>query len=265
MAPHIVQLPKWFNEKRYTCKPPNEAALREAALAVLDRVPFYQAVMGRGFDAERLDEGKRKKALSILEEWSANPYQRPDECSRMTLYACLTSTIRMADSSDVVEVFTAVLEREDARNDEASQEQEAYQRRELETLLKDSLGQLKQTAVHPSEVRQKLIMALSLPEMEEEQIDPSGPAWIGKLLDYYVAAYMDLMLWAALEGIHLGKSIHGKVSALQQVLCLGNSDPRQVVRLLKDFQDEKLLPYLVRIEEGGIIEAIVKNQKRRKT
>lgn len=273
------ELPDWFDIEKYAFKPANDDKLKQAVLAVLDRMPYYQLLSSCSLTG--LDKDTRDAVFEALEDWAAEPYKRLDG-ERLEAFQALECPMlappRMEDGSDASDWFTGLLDRE-----------EQDRRRELETLLEDALARLAgESPESPEAIRDELRKALTPTEGEKHNADLSpiregerrvfvevhgstgshlrsilDEQWLRKLFIYYAAAYMDLAIWAALEGETLNiRSLHdnfrkdyahGDIRAPIETNQVSVSD---FMKLLTNMP-----PYALaaRLEDEGVLQRLLKN------
>lgn len=219
----------------------DESAIKEATLAVLDRVPFYQTVTHWGFDPTDVDATAAETALEALHHWSADPYRRPDGQTMEKLRAALQPVSGHA--------FEGVL----AREDKEAEEQEAVKWRQVWEEVRHL----------PASERWQAAIDRASQCWAAEPPAPAPPAQVGKLLEYQIAAYLDWALYLALVGKPITPPTMKQMHS--HLWDGGTSEPdfRAVNGLLEKLKDADHLKLRQRIEQGGISDAWAKNVSRR--
>jgi len=182
----------------------------------------------------------REEALVALEEWSADPYQRSTRHWRNALRAALYPTITAED----VAALEFAIERKDDRD--TADFQQAMDDI-LESVLHLPVREKKSTV-------QAKVQRLQEPGEEEiEWTAPIEPQWTRKLLTYYAAAYMDLVIWASLAGHTINvRSLHNnfrKGSDCGDINASITSNEVSVRDFMEKLKDDSILHYLSRLEE----------------
>lgn len=198
----------------------------------------------------------RENALSALQEWSADPYRRITEQWKNALQEALQPSI----TADEIEPFIVILEEEErAKGD-------AYQMELIEIVKgvrhlpgRDQLLAVKDATQRMLETEEKEArQALSDLTGRDNGLEPIDHAWVRKLFNYRITAYLDLTLWAALESYELDvKELHAK-------LFPDEKDPRSVANMLQELQNFQHLRYRIRILYGGAFDAWQRNEGRQK-
>lgn len=236
------ELPDWFDMERYEFEPTSEQEMHDAALAVLDRLPFYQAATAPGFDPKSVGDAERDTVLTVLGKWAADPYRRITCQWRGALQAALQPSV----TDDDVAAFDAAIEWADAKDDTKCQQA-------LEGIV-ESVSHLP-AREKLLEVRKKVQELLEPGEEEREWTAPVRPQWTEKLLTYYAAAYMDLAIWAALAGDSINvRSLHDnyrKDSGQGEIAARIDSNQVSVRDFMEKLKDGSILQYLSRLEEEG--------------
>lgn len=251
------ELPKWFDPQHYAFAPESEAEMNRATLAVLDRIPFYQSIAHKGFSfLDFPSSPAREYALTALQEWSADPYRRITEQWKNALKEALQPSV----TADEIEPFLVILEEEErAKGD-------AYQMELIEIVKgvrhlpgRDQLLAVKDATQRMLETEEKEArQALSELTGGDDGLEPIDHAWVRKLFNYRIAAYLDLTLWAALKGYELG------VTELLAKLFPDEKDPRTVADMLQKLKNFQHLRYRIRIQDGGAFDAWQRNENQQK-
>lgn len=261
-----VNVPDWFKIDRYTYSPlTDEAQVKEAALAVLDRAPLFQTVAHPGFDPATVGAAATEGALKVLRHWSADPYCRPDRHALEKLRAALQPV-----SEAEIRVFEDVLAREEKAEEKEAQEAEEQKAREeaakwcrvWEEVRHLPAGERWQGAIDLAEQWGRK-EGPSAPSWVDELLKPAPPARAGKLLEYRIAAYLDWALYLALFSESPTPSV---MRQMHYLLWNGEEDGpdwRTIDDFLEWLEGADHLRLRARIEKGGISAAWTKNIKRR--
>jgi len=258
------EIPEWFDIERYAHPSlADESQVKEATLAVLDRLPFFQTVTHRGFDPSAVDAAAAKDALEALRHWSADPYRRPDGHTLEKLRAAL-QPVPEAE----IRVFEGALAREEEAkaekdaHEEAAEEETAEWCRVWEEVRHLPAGERWQAAIaiaYQWGAREEP----AAPSWVDELLKPETPGWVGKLLEYRIAAYLDWGLCLALAGESVTPST---MRHMHHLLWDGKGNGpgwRTVGPFLKRLEGADHLRLRARIEEGDVSAAWIKNIKRR--
>ncbi|WP_280554195.1 hypothetical protein [Halomonas sp. 25-S5] len=248
-------LPGWFKIDRYAIEPASEQDMHDAVEAVIDRLQFYQSITAQSFNLPPLDGPTRDAALAALEEWSDRPYQRSTSHWRGALRAALCPTI----TADDVAAFDGILEREEEGARAASQQEmmdavESVSRLPPEEQRLGMEAEIRRLREAEGEEAQQVLRYAT---GQTDGLKPVPPAWLEKLFTRRIAAYLDLSLWAALEGHTID------VEGLHAELFPEGSDPRSVSRLLEGLRELQHLRYRMANQDGRAFHAYQKNRKRR--
>lgn len=164
------------------------------------RAALYRTGTAPSVDPTSVRAEAQEAAQQALRHWSADPYRRADQETQAALLGALPAVPHNA-----IQKFEMLLEKSEEDEREASQQ-------ELQWIVASfahlPAGEQRQAVV---EGVGGLCQNQGSSEEGMDLLEPETPARLGKLLDYRVAAYMDLTIWGALINSPLSAKDLGQV------------------------------------------------------